>query len=301
MKDKRLKIMEAAMHLFSSKGYFSTSVQEIAEYCGVSKGSVYTFFDSKEALLLEVFQYNHEKMMDRARSVILNQSISPEERFEKMIIVELEGLKDNKDFFNTISRSLPGNNQIRLFMKNIRRTMVNWHKHILEDIFGDEVRPNIWDVTFMFQGIMKEYTHLITQEQKPLSLSEVAHAIYESVDAIVQKRKRKEPVIPLKVMDEYEASPNPFSFDEKETVEEFIQRLKRKLHHFKMDNTEKEELMDSIQLLVEEDQREHPRMFLIKAILTHLSGYSDIKPEVENLRLMLVKETNKKGMRTHDK
>ncbi|UFT99708.1 TetR/AcrR family transcriptional regulator [Radiobacillus kanasensis] len=296
VKDKRLPIMKAAMHLFSSKGYFSTSVQEIADYCGVSKGSVYKCFNSKEELLLQVFEYNHQNMMARAKSVRLNESLSPEERFVKMIVVELEGLIENKDFFNAISKSLPKNNQVTLFMRNIRRIMVNWHKSILEDIFGEEVQSNIWDITFMFQGILKEYTHLITQEQKTLSIERLAKAVYDAIEAVVERRKQKDAVISYALMGDYEAISNPFSFDEKETVGNFLKQIKEKIETLNLEVAVREELLDSVELLEKEEQQEKPRMFLIKAILTFLSGFTELEPELENLRLVLLHDTyNERG------
>jgi AcrR family transcriptional regulator len=56
----RSQIMEAALKLFSHRGYGATSVRDIAESAGVSKGNVYHHFPDKEtifrALLDQYFQ-----------------------------------------------------------------------------------------------------------------------------------------------------------------------------------------------------------------------------------------------------
>jgi AcrR family transcriptional regulator len=46
------RILEAALGLFSSRGYRATSVRDIAEAAGVSTGNVYHHFPDKEALFL---------------------------------------------------------------------------------------------------------------------------------------------------------------------------------------------------------------------------------------------------------
>lgn len=51
---KRRLILDAALHLFSEKGYDITSTDEIAGLAGVSKATVYSHFKSKEALLAAV-------------------------------------------------------------------------------------------------------------------------------------------------------------------------------------------------------------------------------------------------------
>jgi AcrR family transcriptional regulator len=45
------EIATAALRLFCKKGYHATSIDEIAEVAGVTKGAVYHHFDSKEDLL----------------------------------------------------------------------------------------------------------------------------------------------------------------------------------------------------------------------------------------------------------
>lgn len=47
-------ILDAALHLFSEKGYDLTSTDEIATLAGVSKATVYSHFKSKEELLVAV-------------------------------------------------------------------------------------------------------------------------------------------------------------------------------------------------------------------------------------------------------
>jgi AcrR family transcriptional regulator len=48
---KQLKILAAAIELFSKKGYANTSTNEIANYAGVSEGSIFRRFKNKQQLL----------------------------------------------------------------------------------------------------------------------------------------------------------------------------------------------------------------------------------------------------------
>jgi len=52
--DNRDRILQAATKLFAHKGYGSTSVREVVETAGVTKPTLYYYFDSKEALFREV-------------------------------------------------------------------------------------------------------------------------------------------------------------------------------------------------------------------------------------------------------
>jgi AcrR family transcriptional regulator len=58
--DKREAIMSAALDLFVERGFFGTAVPEIAEHAAVGAGTIYRYFESKEALVNAI--YRGEKM-----------------------------------------------------------------------------------------------------------------------------------------------------------------------------------------------------------------------------------------------
>ena len=52
--ESRARIVDAAEKLFAKKGYAATSVQDILDALGISKGGFYHYFDTKMELLTEV-------------------------------------------------------------------------------------------------------------------------------------------------------------------------------------------------------------------------------------------------------
>ena len=51
------KIFDVSLDLFSKKGYDSVSLREIAENVGIKKSSIYSHYSSKEAILMDIFEY----------------------------------------------------------------------------------------------------------------------------------------------------------------------------------------------------------------------------------------------------
>lgn len=51
------KIFDVSLDLFSKKGYDSVSLREIAEEVGIKKSSIYSHYSSKEAILMDIFEY----------------------------------------------------------------------------------------------------------------------------------------------------------------------------------------------------------------------------------------------------
>jgi len=58
--DKREAIMTAALDLFVERGFHGTAVPEIAEKAGVGAGTIYRYFENKEALVNALYRQEKE-------------------------------------------------------------------------------------------------------------------------------------------------------------------------------------------------------------------------------------------------
>lgn len=54
--DKRAAILDAALTLFAERGFHGTSVPDIAHLAGVGAGTIYRYFEGKEALVNALYQ-----------------------------------------------------------------------------------------------------------------------------------------------------------------------------------------------------------------------------------------------------
>ena len=59
------ELLDAAMAVFAEKGYRNTRLDEIAEAAGVTKGTIYHYFSTKEELLLRAIEHHHERVFGR--------------------------------------------------------------------------------------------------------------------------------------------------------------------------------------------------------------------------------------------
>lgn len=61
----RKKIIDAAMRLFSEKGFHKTNTKEIAKEAGIAIGSFYAYFKDKKSVFLEIYQgFSHSPLID---------------------------------------------------------------------------------------------------------------------------------------------------------------------------------------------------------------------------------------------
>ncbi len=76
-------IKQAAMELFARNGYHSTSISQIAKEAGVSKGLLYNYFESKEALLHDIIMEAVE-MANEVMGNILSSDADAAEQLRMM-------------------------------------------------------------------------------------------------------------------------------------------------------------------------------------------------------------------------
>jgi len=66
----RQEIMETALKLFSERGFHTVSMQQIAEASEFAVGSLYNFFESKEALFEELTESHSERIIGELVAVL---------------------------------------------------------------------------------------------------------------------------------------------------------------------------------------------------------------------------------------
>ncbi len=63
-------IVEKTSPVFNQKGYAGTSIQDLMQATGLSKGSIYGNFDNKDEVAIAAFEHNFGKVVDHLKSQI---------------------------------------------------------------------------------------------------------------------------------------------------------------------------------------------------------------------------------------
>ena len=80
---KRKKIIDKAWELFAKNGYEETKVEDITKDLGISKGSFYTYFATKEELLYEVLGKIKKEVIENLENINVDQT--PEKVLEDYV------------------------------------------------------------------------------------------------------------------------------------------------------------------------------------------------------------------------
>ncbi|MDO6966650.1 TetR/AcrR family transcriptional regulator [Rhizobium alvei] len=89
-------IIEKAASMFAKRGYAATSIGDIAEACDCSKSRLYHYFDSKEAILLDMLNTHVDKLLWSCRHSLYGFQ-DPVERFQQLTRFFLEVYAVSRD------------------------------------------------------------------------------------------------------------------------------------------------------------------------------------------------------------
>lgn len=84
-KTSKEEILKESIKLFKIRGYSNTSMANMAEACGLIKGSIYHHFKSKEEIGLESLKYIHDYFNKEIFSIAFRSDLSDKEKIKLFI------------------------------------------------------------------------------------------------------------------------------------------------------------------------------------------------------------------------
>lgn len=109
VRDKTSLIREAATKVISQKGYFQTSINEIANEASISVGTIYNYFENKQEILLDIFSKEFEDRKEFYKE-LSQQDIPLVEQIRAILDRHFSQLESHKELLRVIvqERFKPG-------------------------------------------------------------------------------------------------------------------------------------------------------------------------------------------------
>ncbi|WP_144629913.1 TetR/AcrR family transcriptional regulator [Bordetella genomosp. 13] len=93
----RQRLLDAAQRLFVAKGYGASSVEDIAEEAGYTRGAFYSNFGGKSEMLMELLRRDHEAHTSEMQAIFDGETTR--EQLESRIVAFYSQLYQNDDCF----------------------------------------------------------------------------------------------------------------------------------------------------------------------------------------------------------
>jgi AcrR family transcriptional regulator len=122
--ERRHRLLKLGIKLFSSRSYDGTSIDEVAEMAGVSKGLLYHYFRSKREFFVETVRASSQELQKLSAP---DSSLPPEARLRAAIDAHLRYVERHAKVYATLYRG--GTNiarEVESVLEEHRAVVMSW-------------------------------------------------------------------------------------------------------------------------------------------------------------------------------
>ncbi len=120
---RRNELLEAAQRLFLEKGYNKTTVQDILDVDGLSKGVFYYYFKSKEEVMDAIIERIVEAEVANAKKIVNDAGMTPSQKLNAILTGKGLSEENNKNKESVVSQLHRAENA-EMHQKSMVRTII---------------------------------------------------------------------------------------------------------------------------------------------------------------------------------
>ncbi|OED31085.1 TetR family transcriptional regulator [Planococcus maritimus] len=278
MNPKKQQIINAAHHLFIKKGYNASSIQDILDEAGISKGTFYNYFTSKSECLIALMESIAEDIRSARISVAFGESPSDPDLFAKQLAIRIR-MNHEKNLFSLYeSIFYSQDEELKAFGKSQYILELKWLSSRIIDLFGEKVRPYALENAAIANGALQQLMHVWrfgTEQQLPLD---------ELTDYIVHRMKQAVE-IQLKDGKQFLSEGLLGQPQQPPTLSDSVPQLQAFA-----EQAENDDVKQLLTFLADELTAEQPRNAVLSSVLTSLGKMTESEAGLQRLLEQLWRE-----------
>ncbi len=157
----RNKIIESGFIIFARKGFYHTTVDEIANAAGLSTGIAYRYFKNKRDILIAVLEFGYEHIKTFSRTTL--QDILAEEEVRTVVLRLLNQLEQVHQKYYALHEELEGmrhsDDEVRVCYDQIERRMISRIRDKLPKQY--QRIENLEERLTLSYLLMENYCHMV--------------------------------------------------------------------------------------------------------------------------------------------
>ncbi|MGX9133522.1 TetR/AcrR family transcriptional regulator [Rummeliibacillus sp. JY-2-4R] len=264
--EKRDIIIKKSIEILSKRTIASTSIQDITNACGISKGAFYLSFKSKEELLIAIFEYIINDSTHEYQE-ILNLQAEPREKLIQFFVLSFELLEKYSPFITSHIREL-----FTIFDQDALEKI---HKNfqasdqmtllLLREVYSTQITESQYDLLICIKGMIKGYGEFIVIQKQTIDYYELSKLLVNRIDVLVHAKLKT-----LITKEMFENVHHNISHIDKDDIIAGIKKCKEEY-------SDNPFLLDTFELLMEELKKDHPRIALLQGMTSNLSKNKDLR------------------------
>lgn len=185
---KKQLIMERALELFAEQGFEPTSVQQITELCGISKGAFYLSFKSKDELIVALIDQFMSQMISNTDYQVTNMQ-NNELSLYNFYFTMFQASQKHSNFAKILMKeqSHSFNSELVLKFHDYDKLLEKTILTMTEKLFGETIENTKYDLVYCIKGFISIYSELILFNNVPVDLEQLAQSLVEKTNLLASE------------------------------------------------------------------------------------------------------------------
>jgi AcrR family transcriptional regulator len=183
-------LLEATTRVLIKEGYDRASTNRIAEVAGVSIGSLYQYFPSKEALVAAVIDRHTQSIAEVTGRALLKAAAMPiEDAAREFVSVAIDGHRVNPKLHGVLAEQIPRVGRLNNIEANVRNGYALIRSYL--EAHREEIEVEDLDLAaFIVVTVVEALTHAAVLRRPDILADEKAQLFVDDVTRLVVRYLR---------------------------------------------------------------------------------------------------------------
>jgi AcrR family transcriptional regulator len=183
-------IIDKARDVFLQKGYYGTTIDDIAEAAGVSRSSFYTYFPSKRDVLLTLGTETYEAMNDTIESMNVVADEDPPDAVERIVRAYVELLDEHGAFLQVWGQAGFGDEELLKTGMRTKLATARRFASVLQRLGWDPGGDDPALVAFAFETMIDRFWFYQQVAGLPATEAEMISTLSSIIGGAIGRKRR---------------------------------------------------------------------------------------------------------------
>ncbi|MFB9328985.1 TetR/AcrR family transcriptional regulator [Paenibacillus aurantiacus] len=218
MSSRKQMLLDTALTLFIGQGYAGTTIQMILDRSGVSKGTFYKFFNSKEECFHAILEQRLQEDLHIRKSLEANDYASDFELLVDQIAVPMASPDKERVWGLFWTGFYSGEIQAA----DLGRVQLKWLAERFVRLYGEAIRPYAYEGAVLFYGMLHQVANTWRNFHRPdPDWQEAVPKLLRHIELVLSAmRERREHVFDLTTLSRISSGEYPKRPDQAAITEE---------------------------------------------------------------------------------
>ena len=275
MNERKQHVINKAHQLFIEKGFQATSIQDILDFSGISKGTFYKYFSSKSELLIAIYKTISKKLEKDRNELLMGKNPSDIEIFIKQIEMQMMSNRKNKLIALYEEVMATNDTDLKQYIRVARLRSIRWMVGRFIDIFGEIKKPYLLDCAIMFQGLLQnnlQYNRMATDSHEQIS-KVVRYSVNRLVNMVAEVAEAAEQIHEPELLEKWLPGRHKNNHELMDQFYKIVGHMRNSIVKYFPERNDQEKYHELIDFIQEEILHTRaPRKFLIESAIQTLQN-----------------------------